>query len=395
MDAHLFDFLEDRRFMKPNSFFRDLKFMGVVAFSSVTISLAFPLVAAANTGSLNIPSGLPAARENSAVGVLGSAFYNTKASEYQKLLDVAGEKTYGLSKLSNESVITQAEQVYYLETILLGLIQQIGSDPKLESAPFEKKALLHRAKLIYADTRYHGERLFEIMIREIDKAKPGTSGIQLRTEGLENVLYTANHRVEYPLTEEERNAAYAEKLRQFEEKGGSPKEIFNLTRDTVKSFDPIQHIEFVSMPNENGASNSIVRATKGSAGHILMAEGKVTNAAGGMVFVTNIHGEILFVIISSSSGSYKPDAYSVLQFSRAFSKRLGILSQDILLTKGEPHSAQIVKIMMKVANKSETEIKAKMDEIKLNAKALSENPTKALHKEPTAPTSCNFILNAR
>ncbi|MEK7356139.1 MAG: hypothetical protein AAB250_06795, partial [Bdellovibrionota bacterium] len=333
----------------------------------------------------SLPEGLPAPRENSEVGVLGSAVSDPYAVYYQKLLDQVESKVYGLAMTAVETPISQAEKSYYVESISLGLVRALMND-KLIASEHEREILLFRAIQIYEDSRVNGERIFEIMIRTIDAAKPGTSGIQLPTEMTDgSVVYSPNYRYERELTAEEKTALYAQKVKEFTDAGGNLSEVKVMTKETVAALPEKSMVEFVEMASE-------IRFTTGSAGHILMAGGQDVLSAGTMMILKDRAGVPRLLVVSNSSGSYKPDLLPVDEFAAKMGSLLNVPAEQIVITKGEPTSTQTMKILLKASGMKPDEIKAIVSELKGTGEVAQLNPSAVIPTASARAAACRAVF---
>lgn len=357
--------------------------------SLASIALVLQLAQAASAGPLkfdSLPEGLPAPRENSAIGVLGSAIRDPHAVYYQKLLDQVESKVYGLTFVAAESPVSQAEKIYYVESLSLGLVRSIMNDTRIGNE-HEREMLIYRAMKIYGDARFSGERIFEIMIREIDAAKPGTSGIQLptiRDDG--RVVYSPNYRFEHELSQEERTKLFKEKLAEFQKNGGSLDEVKVMNAESIGALPEKSMIEFVQMQNGQ------IRFTQGSAGHILMARGHDVRFAGTMMIVKDETGRPRMAVVSNSSGSYKPDLMATEDFARRVGQILDIPGEQILITKGEPTTTQTVKILLKATGVDSDVIKKTVGQIKQDGERAQIDPIAFIPTEAARAAGCRAMF---
>ncbi|MES2963199.1 MAG: hypothetical protein V4760_04855 [Bdellovibrionota bacterium] len=359
------------------------------SFASIALVSLLVGLGPASAGPLKfekLPDGLPAARENSEIGVLGSAVHDPYAVFYQKLLDLVESKVYGLTLTAVEAPVVQAEKIYYVESLALGLVRKILSDKQIESQ-YEREILLYRALKIYGDARFSGERIFEIMIRAIDTAKPGTSGIQLPTEKADgSVVYSPNYRYERELTAKEKRELYKQKLAEFTAAGGSLDEVKLMNPESISALPEKAMIEFVEM------ANGQVRFTQGSAGHILMARGNDVRVAGTLMIVKDKAGVPRVVVISNSSGSYKPDLMPVDELAQKIARMLDIPFDQVLITKGEPTTTQTVKILLKATGVDGEVIKKAIGVMKTDGELAQNEPTSFIPTGAAKAAACRAIF---
>lgn len=355
----------------------------------IAFLLGWSFIAQASTFVDRVPEGLPPARENSESGVLGSNFQSPSAIFYQEILNALESKVFGLDKITHRNRINQAEIIYEVEALALGIYQRIANDRELTSQ-FERDALMYRAQDIYQETRHHGERMFETMIRIIDAAKPGTSGIQLPTvinDG--DVTYAPNYRFEHKLTVEEQRQAYAKKLAEFEAEGGKLTEVKVVNKASIAALPQVARVEFVEM------ANGEIRFTQGSAGHILMAQGEQVTAAGTMLLVKDASGKLMMAVISNSSGSFKPDMVHVEEFAHRFSRKVKLPREHVVMTRGEPLSGQIVKILMKAEGEDKATIKTRVARANKTAEEARTTPFKYLNDEKARARVCRALFSTK
>ncbi len=288
-----------------------------------------------------IVGGYREGRPNAVEGTYYSVM-SPGANPYQaKAIDLENQ-AYGLAKIANQDPKAQSEKIYLLENQILRLNMDIAAASPDRLTIFERQALLALTAHSYALVRTNAERIFEDMIRFIDIQIPGPSGKQNRTELSDREsMYEANYRVDDNLTQAERDTRYQKHLDAFIQKGGSPKEILTLSTRLVESFKPYTRMEYVWLLDGR------IQVTEGNAGHVLLAGGKPVKAAGQIIFLKDPQGKISMMVISNSSGNYKPDMLSVKGMAKALEKKLKVPSELIILTKGEPMSTQAVKVYSK------------------------------------------------
>ena len=308
-----------------------------------------------------IAGGYRDGRPNAVEGTY-STVMSPGAGPYQsKALDLENQ-AYGLAKLSNQDPVKQSEKIYLLENQILRLNLDIASAPEGKMTGFERQALLALTARTYALARSNGERIFEDMIRFIDIKIPGPSGKQNRTELSDSEsMYEANYRVDSDLTQAERDLRYQKHLDAFVQKGGSIKEIKTLTPTVAKNLGSYARVEYVWLLDGR------IQITEGNAGHVLLAAGQPVKAAGQMIFLKDPSGKFTLLVVSNSSGNYKPDMLSVKLMANVLEKKLKIPSELVVLTKGEPMSTQAVKVYLKGEGIDPLVVKKKIAEIEVRA----------------------------
>ena len=348
--------------------------------SSVAFSAAFDLS--------KVPDGYPEGREGVPYGAYSSVF-GPIARFHDSHLELLQNKTHGLSKLSLADEVVQAEWVYYFEYLLLAVMEKI-SDSNLVLTSFEREALLYRCTRIYRDIRGHAERLYESMIRLVDVALPGATGKQQPEEipGTLDVLYAPNCRSEKCLSAEQRKAIYQQKLKEFIASGGSTLEMRVLEKNWVATSRSFTQLEYVLRPNHE------IWVTQGKAGHLLLAGGESALAAGQMAILKNKDGKVVFVVVSNASGNYKPDLYTAQRLAERIHQELGVPSERVVVTKGEPFSVQTVKIILK-ARKVDASVSAeKLREMEQQAAEILKAAEVIFTKSKEA-LSCSELLNGQ
>ena len=362
--------------------------MGKIKFIRIAIAMALLVALRGNASNHSKTEEYPKGYQEERPGVVYGA-YNTVvqalARVYQERILEIENLAYGLAKLSNTDPIKQAEKIYLLENAVVNINLDVASAPDDVMTAFEKRSLLAHTGRVYTVIRTHAERIFEDMIRYIDEKLPGSTGKQNRSESGElastlTSTYEANYRLDNTLTPAERDANYQRFVAEFQKKGGSLTEIKTLTPALLKSFGHYTRVEYVWLIDGK------IRVTPGSAGHVLLAEGKPVKAAGQIVFLKGDDGKVSLLVISNSSGNYKPDMLSIEQLASSMQKTFGIPGELVVVTKGEPMSAQAVKIYLKGRGIDPVAIKAKMAEIEVKAEA-TRNPG------AFATVSCGLVFS--
>lgn len=320
----------------------------------------------------DIPDGIIEGRSDVKYGTYGSTV-QISARLFQKRLDLLSNKTYGLARMAESASTAQAQAVFELEFELVRLQMDIANAPEAAMTPYEREALLFGAARAYADVRHHAERLFENMIRYIDVRLPGPNGQQIRTEVAKQYsVYDPNYRSDEDLSQAERDSLYAKKKAEFLAAGGSFEEVKTLNSDTMKSFGEYTRFEYVELPG------GTIKITEGKAGHILLAKGGKVKSAGQMVVLKSKKGEIIGMIVSNASGSFKPDLLDARRLADRLQRSYKIPSGLMIVTKGEPLSTQAVKIYLKADGVEKALISAKEKELDALAKEIfsrSSSPT--------------------
>lgn len=312
----------------------------------------------------DIPDGIIEGRTDVRYGTYGTTV-QASARIFQKRLDELSNKAYGLARMSAAQPVAQSQAIYELEFELLRLQMDIANAPDSSISAYERKALLFGTARAYGDVRHHGERLFENMIRYIDVRLPGPNGQQIRTEVASTYsVYDPNYRSDIDLSQAERDAMYDKKKKEFLAAGGSFEEIKNLDAQSVKAMGEYSRFEYVELPG------GTVKITEGKAGHILLAKGKSVKTAGQIVIVKDKKGEVILLVVSNASGSFKPDLIDAKNLADRLQRSLKVDAGLVLVTKGEPLSTQAVKIYMKADGVEKALISAKEKELDLFSKEI-------------------------
>ncbi|MEK6706839.1 MAG: hypothetical protein AABZ06_13735 [Bdellovibrionota bacterium] len=338
----------------------------------ILIGILWSASAAALPSLDKIPNGYTDGRIGAKYGTYSSTVGPTARPFQMRLIELEN-KAYGLSLLAKLDPAEQAELVFVLENEIIRLHRDIAELPKEAITDFDRHALLYGTVRTYENIRHHGERLFEDVIRFIDIQLPGPNGQQIRTE-LRDVLgsiYEPNYRCDEDLTQEERSERYNKRLDEFLKGGGSLGEIKVMDNRYLEELSGYMRVEYVEM--ESGE----VRATTGSAGHILLAQGGKVKSAGQLILVKDSGGNFTFLIVSNASGSYKPDLLSARLLADKLTTRLGLRQEQVIVVKGEPVSSQTVKLYLKGRHEDPAATKRRISELEkygkeiLNRKPLS------------------------
>jgi hypothetical protein len=347
-----------------------VRFARAIVLALLVVGQVYPATLSAKGFDFEkLPMRYAARPQSMSSGVMDSAF-SSRAQEFQSHLTLIESKIYGL----NNDVMTnidQAEQVYYMEHLVLGYYQMLLDKPDtIGEFEFERHALLYRTRHLYMALRHKAEELFEIMLREISMVLPGASGIQLPTilnlKG--EFAYSPNYRYEHGISAEQARSEYKAKYNEFINRGGSLSELHTLSPDHLRQFKKFTSVEYAAKINGE------IRVTEGDAGHTLLAEGQDVLAAGQILFLKDKLNNLRFLVVSNSSGNFKPDMYSVALFANRLAVTLNFPIQDVVLTKGEPMSFQTVKVMMKAEGAGKDEIKARAQEAQALGQKIFDSP---------------------
>ncbi len=350
-------------------------------FAVPSVCLAFALFAMPVSGE-EIPNGVLDGPDGIPYGTYTSAMQESARPLQEKLLEVE-RKAHGLALMSDRDLLTQAKAVYELEHRVIQLHLEVANTDLQILSPFERKALLYFSAHVYRDIRHHAERLYENMVRYADLKMPQSNGGQLRTEishGTDSI-YEPNFRSGKELSEREKADAYEKKVKDFLESGGNWKEIVRLDADFYKKMGAFTKLEYVLL-----ARGGTIMVTTGKAGHLLLAKGRPVRAAGQIVFLKNLKGQVTLAIVTNASGNYKPDLLSAQQVANRLQRELNLSPEMIVVTKGEPLSTQIAKILMKVDGLPKAEAERQL-------KDLETKGTEILHGKEKYPVwACGGVF---
>jgi hypothetical protein len=329
---------------------------------------------------LKIPKGYQAGRSDAKYGSYESVL-SDEARDLQTRLINLENRIMGLSKLANEDQVQQSESIFLLEYATLRLNLDVANAPGITD--FDRESMLYQTTRMYSAVRVHGERLFEDMVRFIDVMLPGPNGGQFRDSARTSAAstYLPNYRIDTLMSEPDRAEAYKKKVEEFKGKGGSLTEIKLFTPELIKTFKDYTRMEYVV--RENGD----VYVTEGSAGHILLAEGKAVKAAGQLILMRDLKGAFTLAVVSNSSGSFKPDISSAHKLGTRLATLLKIPATQVVVTKGEPLSTQAVKVFSKGLNVAKEEVKARTNRLD-TVEALLKSPFSKIKAE----RSCRSVF---
>lgn len=304
----------------------------------------------------NLSDGIIAPRADVPLTTYNTEYAQTVSAQ-QDQLETIYRKIYGLDAIDSKDFQAKAEAVYLLENEIALFLQNI---PTKKISSFERNSLLYRGIQAYKSLRTSAEQTYDNTLRLIDIALPGPGGPQIRVDAKKRfALYLPNYRSDVPLSDAEKKAFYDSKLSGFITDGGSLDEIKLLTGDDVlRDSKNLSTFEYVQL--ENGE----VRFTAGSAGHLLLAAGSMVRAAGNIATVRDVDGKILLLVVSNSSGTFKPDIFSAEQTARTISRILKTPSNRVVVTRGEPFGLQNVKILLKADGLPKVKIEERLQSLR-------------------------------
>lgn len=288
------------------------------------------------------------------------ANYNTQYSavltKQQQQIESIYRKLYGIDQIDSKEFVTKAKAIYLLEHEIALYLQNI---PSKTLSSFDRKSLTYRGIQAYKSLRTAAEQTYDNTLRLIDIALPGPGGPQIRLDLKKSfALYEPNYRSDSPLNDSQKDLFYKEKIGNFIADGGSLSEIKVLmSSDSVNDSKEFSSYEYVQ------AADGEIRLTSGLAGHLLLAEGRSVRAAGSIAIVRSAEGKILLLVVSNSSGTFKPDIYSAEQAARKIARTLKVSSDQLIVTRGEPFGLQNLKILLKAQGISKSEIESQLKQL--------------------------------
>lgn len=287
------------------------------------------------------------------------------ALSYQEKIIYLKRKVFGLGQHQNLKNDQVAAFIPSFEIEILSLYLEISNS---NVAKKDIQILQNELIRLYSALRFINEYIFEDTVRVLDVKFPGSNGVQLPEDNKVNKLYHPNYRKEFSLPEAEQAVLFSKMHEKFLASGGSQSEMFLLNLDAVKSFGKTTYLEYVQLQDKS------IIATFGKAGHILLARGKPVLAAGQIVILKDNTNTPILIIITNASGSYKPDLLQVSHTANDLINQLGFGPIATVVTKGEPLSSQLLKLLIKAEESSAHEL---LKEVNLKLKHFFPLPETA------------------
>lgn len=315
-----------------------------------------------------VPHGLPEAQSPFFEIERSGFIAETLQQEYRQLLHRVKDKIYGVQFLGKKDQVRVLEAIYLLEHQVISILQDFYSHRGERLSQIEKDQLVSETLDLYRTLRFQAQFYFEFVIREIDVALPGATGLRIETVDPtgKKYLYYPNYRSDRFLSRSEQRIALEKKKKQFLDKGGNLDEIFTLDEKALRGFPTFSQLEYVML--ESGE----IRVTFGKSGHLLLADGKAVRSAGQLVILQSSPGEPDLVIISNASGSYKPRSFAVKD---SFSSENSLFSKTPkVFVEGEPLSLQTYKIWMKVRGIDKAVSKQQARALQSQAERILKDP---------------------
>jgi hypothetical protein len=265
----------------------------------------------------------------------------------------------------------------------------VANTPEGILTDFERSSMLYATVRAYQTVRHNAERLFEDMVRFIDVKIPGPSGLQFRTELKDTLdsIYLPNYRSDTSMTADERAAAYVKKLADFKAAGGDISEVKHLTPKVLAEMGEYTRVEYVVRENNE------IWISEGNAGHVLLAAGGGSKAAGQIVFLKNNQGQFTMLVVSNSSGNFKPDIFSAQSTADLLAKAVGLTHSRVVVTKGEPVSTQAVKVYSKGLGIAKDQIKERLNRLDAIERRARERSAAVFSASAKKPPSCQALFS--
>jgi hypothetical protein len=186
------------------------------------------------------------------------------------------------------------------------------------------------------------ERVQQFAIGELDRVLPGEPQ-RAHWAREERDLYRPLFRLGTPKPGEPqrtREQALADMQARYVEGGGTPSSFQFLSRKGLRNLVSGQLAEWVQFGRDR------VRTNTAGAKHPLLAMGRSVRGAGSMKVYKNDQGKVVLVVVSNSSGNYKPGPGSTEGPVQRLI-RLGVNPAHILVTSIVPEEPELVKLLLK------------------------------------------------
>jgi hypothetical protein len=252
-----------------------------------------------------------------------------------------------------------AERLYTLEIRGIRLLETVartrgGEVPRAE-AMADIRALIDRILRLQ-------ERLQEHTIEKLDRLLPGEPGRQHWSRRGRD-LYHPLYRLPTPVPGQPQptpETALRTMIDQFHQEGGSDSDINVLGPRTIHGIQHGQLAEWVQL----GASE--IRFTTAGAKHPVIGRGRSVRGAGSMKIYRDPNGEVVMVVVSNSSGNYKPGTGSTEGLVSRLVE-LGIPSPVIVSTSVIPAEPALVKLLLKANGEPNDRIRTRIAELRHRA----------------------------
>ena len=263
-----------------------------------------------------------------------------------------------------------ASQLYRLEMASADLILRNSQVKFVDEAKQVEQASLLRA--IHGDVLRLQERVLQHTLDELDRALPGEPHRdEWARDGID--LYRALLRSGTPDPNAEprpRGEVLDDMLEDFEEGGGTRDQISWLGPKYLKNAVSGELLEWVQIGER-------IRLTAAGAKHPIIADtarsdssrnGTSVRGAGSLKIYKDAQGEVLMVVVSNSSGNYKPGIGSVFGMMKKL-EELGIPRDRLLETTVLPGEPVLFKLLLKSKKLSKDAIAKRVDRLKAQVRS--------------------------
>jgi hypothetical protein len=292
-------------------------------------------------------------------------------SGYKVLVTEANSVAQRIENSLKVNDVKVASQLYRLEMSSADLILRNSQVKFGDPAKQEQQASLLRA--IHSDILRLQERVLEHTLDELDRALPGEPAREMwAREGID--LYRPLFRTATPEPGQPRQSAedVLDEMREgFAEEGGKPEQINWLGPRTLEKAASGELFEWVQI-------GSRIRITAAGAKHPVIADsarsdaspnGTSVRGAGSLKIYKDAAGEVLMVVVSNSSGNYKPGIGSVFGLSHKL-EELNIARDKIIETTVLPGEPVLYKLLLKSKKTlTKEQINARVDKLKGQVRA--------------------------
>ncbi|HUS64886.1 MAG TPA: hypothetical protein VMZ28_10110 [Kofleriaceae bacterium] len=276
------------------------------------------------------------------------------------------------------SDVKVASQLYRLEMASADLI--LRNSQVAFKDPVQQIHQSARLRAIHGDILRLQERVLEHTLDELDRTLPGEPHREAwAREGID--LYRALLRAGTPdpnAPARERSDIIDEMNEDFVEGGGTPDQINWLGPKYLKKATSGELIEWVQIGER-------IRLTSAGAKHPIIADsarsdasenGTSVRGAGSLKIYKDAAGEVLMVVVSNSSGNYKPGIGSVFGMVQKL-EELGIPRDKLIETTVLPGEPVLFKLLLKSKKVPKEKINDRVARLKatVRARRLTE-PTK-------------------
>ena len=290
---------------------------------------------------------------------------------YKALVAEANAIAKGVETALKLDDVRVASTLYRLEMASADLILRNSQVKFGDGGKQAEQASALRA--IHGDILRLQERVLEHTLDELDRALPGEPTRELwAREGID--LYRPLFRTGTPDPSKPRQSAsdvLDEMKDEFAKEGGTPEQIGWLGPRYVQKARSGELLEWVQIGER-------IRLTAAGAKHPVIADsarsdasqnGTSVRGAGSLKIYKDAAGEVLMVVVSNSSGNYKPGIGSVFGMTHKL-EELGILRDRIIETKVLPGEPVLFKLLLKSKKKlTKEQINASVEKLKAHVRA--------------------------